>query len=283
NDDQMIYAKVSTGHKAGGFNDSFNGSNIPEEFDPEKVTVYELGSRNVIQLFNSAATLNATAFYYDYEDQVLQDLICLGFDLSSGDCNSFSLVNRNLGKSEIIGLELDSSMRLTDTLGLDIVATFLDSEIKDGVVADVRAQDFSQGGQTPLINLSGNQLPLQSDFEMSLRLHQALELGRGMFDWQLLVNYRDDYYLTQFNENDVVSLDGTTRTALEAGFPDRQEGFVTVNLGLGYSMDNGWRLEAFGNNLTDEQATQKAQVGSGLNLRFLNDARTYGLRAVKRF
>ena len=34
-----------------------------------------------------------------------------------------------------------------------------------------------------------------------------------------------------------------------------------------------------GNNVTNEQASQKAIVGNNLNIRFLNDARSYGLRA----
>ena len=35
--DNMVYVKVSTGHKAGGFNDSFNGSTVPELFRPEQL------------------------------------------------------------------------------------------------------------------------------------------------------------------------------------------------------------------------------------------------------
>ncbi len=281
--DNMVYAKVSTGHKAGGFNDSFDTAPIPEIYDPEEVLVYEIGSRNVFELFNAPATFNVTAFYYDYSDQVLQDLQCLGVDFDTGECNSFSLVNRNLAESELYGLELDSNILLPNNFQLNIVASFLDSEIEDGVVADVRGQDFSQGGATPIIDLSGNRLPLQSDIEVAARLSQTLNIGPGQLDWQVLVNYRSDFYLTQFNELPVTFLDGTVQSALEAGFPDKQDGFATINLGIGYSFGDGWRVEAFGNNVTDEEATQKALVGSGLNLRFLNDARYYGLRAMKNF
>lgn len=282
-DDNMLYAKVSSGHKAGGFNDSFDAVPIPEVFEPEEILVYEVGTRNVLDMFGSAATLNATVFYYDYDEQVLQDLFCLGVDVDTGDCNSFSLVNRNLGESELYGLELETSMLLPANLSLDIVATFLESEITDGEVADVRAQDFGQGGATPLINLSGNRLPLQSDVQLTARLGQYLDIGPGQLDWQVLLAYRSSYYLTQFNELPVTFLDGSSQSALQAGFPDEQEGFTTVNIGFGYSWGSGWRVEGFGNNVTDEEATQKGQVGSGLNLRFLNDARYYGLRLIKQF
>ena len=174
-------------------------------------------------------------------------------------------------------------MLLPANFSLDIVATFLNSEINKGEVADVRAQDFSQGGAAPVLDLSGNRLPLQSDVQVAARLGQTLDLASGQFEWQVLVNYRSSYYLTQFNERPVAFLDGTSRSALEAGFPDKQENFTTVNLGMAYSWGHGWRVEGFANNVTDEQASQKGQVGSGLNLRFLNDARYYGLRLMKRF
>ena len=104
--DHMLYAKVSSGHKAGGFNDKFDALPIPEVFAPEALMAYELGSRKLMALFANAATLNATLFYYDYDEQVLQDLFCLNVDRDSGECNSFSLVNRNLGESQLYGLEI---------------------------------------------------------------------------------------------------------------------------------------------------------------------------------
>lgn len=78
--DSMLYAKVSTGHKSGGFNDSFNGSTIPEAFSPEKLVVYEIGSRNSFDAFGRRAIFNLTGFYYDYSDQVFQDLTCINLD-----------------------------------------------------------------------------------------------------------------------------------------------------------------------------------------------------------
>jgi iron complex outermembrane receptor protein len=77
----------------------------------------------------------------------------------------------------------------------------------------------------------------------------------------------------------VVDNSGNVSSALDAGFPDRQPGFVTINLGAGYTFQGGLRLEAYANNVTDKQASQKALVGAGLDIRFLNDARSWGARA----
>lgn len=279
-DDNMVYAKVSTGHKSGGFNDSFNGSTIPEAFSPEDLLVFEVGSRNVFQAFGRRAVFNLTGFYYKYSNQVFQDLTCINLDEAQTPpvCNGYSLVNRNIGASRIYGAEAEARFQLPGNFGLDLNFAYLDTEITEGVVADARAQDFDAGGQSPLTSLVGNRLPLASRVNLSAKLSQWFDVGPGRLDWQALLNYRSSFFLSQFNEDDIVFLDGERQTALEAGFPDRQQGFTTLNLGLGYSVGN-YRIEAWASNFTDQEASLKALVGSSLNIRFLNDAQSYGVRA----
>jgi len=279
--DNMVYAKVSTGHKAGGFNDSFHGSAVPELFRPEQLHVLEVGSRNAFDLGGRRAVFNVSGFYYDYKDQVFQDLTCITVDNTKNPptCSGYSLVNRNIGKSHLAGLEAEGRFALPMGFKLDLNGALLHTRIDRGVVADVRAIDYSKGGQSPLIDLTGNQLPLASKVNLSTRLQQVFGLFDGKADWQALLNWRSAYYLTQFNEMPVVSLGGGTTTALAAGFPDRQPGFLTLNLGAGYTFQGGLRLEAYANNVTDKQASQKALVGAGLDIRFLNDARSFGARA----
>ena len=281
----MVFGKVSSGHKAGGFNDSFKAVNagVPELFAPESVTVFEAGVRHAFTMDGRRALLNATVFSYDYRDQVFQDLTCISFDnTKSPPCNGYSLVNRNVGKSEIQGIELEGKFNLASGFKLDLNATLLQTKIVSGQVADVRAIDFGQGGNAPLISLAGNKLPLASDVNVSARIQQVLQLGAGKFDWQVLASYRSDYFLSQFNEADVVYLDGKKATALVAGFSDRQKGFTTVNLGAGYTQGK-YRIEGFANNVTNKQASQKAIVGNSLDVRFLNDARSYGIRGRVEF
>lgn len=282
--DAMVYAKLSTGHKAGGFNDAFATSPIPEVYEPEKLTVLELGSRNVLELLGRRAVLNLSGFYYDYKNQVFQDLTCIQLDNRNtpASCNGYSLVNRNIGASRLSGLEGELRMMLPAGFSLDVNAVLLKTRIKRALVADARAIDFGQGGKAPQIDLAGNELPLASKVNLSARLQQAFALGAGRFDWQALLSYRSAYYLTQYNELDVVLLNGQRSSALAAGFPDRQQGFATLNLGLGYTLDR-YRLEAFANNVSNAQASTKALVGSSLNVRFLNDARSYGVRLRANF
>ena len=289
-DEHLIYGTVSTGHKAGGFNDSFIASEIPETYKPESIVAYEFGSKYAFQLGGRWSTFNASAFYYDYSDQVFQDLTAISFDDQTGQPNGYALVNRNVGESALYGVEAESLLSLSDSVTLTLNGLYLDTEIKRGVVADARSINYSFFGVTSEIDLSGNELPLASRFTFNTRLQQAFALGEGSFDWQVLAAYRSAYYLTQFNERDVVFVADAIGTvdriesAVEAGFPGRQSGEFTVNAGLGYTTADGtWRFEAYGNNLLGKDISQKALVGADLNIRFLNDPRTYGLRVKVQF
>lgn len=73
-------------------------------------------------------------------------------------------------------------------------------------------------------------------------------------------------------------------SAAAAGFPDRQAGYYQVNLGAGYSPDGDlWRLEGYVSNVFDKTVSQKEIAGSGVNIRFLNEARTCGMRISMKF
>lgn len=74
NDRALLYAVVSTGYKAGGFNDGCEsgtaaGCRFPAEalyYDPETLTSYEMGIKT--RFLDNAVRLNASAFHYDYKN-----------------------------------------------------------------------------------------------------------------------------------------------------------------------------------------------------------------------
>jgi len=288
NDSHMLYATVSSGHKAGGFNDTFDVNKIPETYKPESIVAWELGSRMSGRWLGRPSTFNVSAFYYDYSDQVFQDLAVIALN-PQGEASGYSLVNRNVGKSAVYGVEAESTLRFGHGFMLNLNALAMESEIKRGTVADVRSQNHGEGGVTSLIDLSGNELPLASKLTFNARLQQTVELPFGTLDWQILAAYRSAYYLTQYNNRDVVYVDASGATqrvedAATAGFPDRQDAETTLNAGIGFtSLSGKWRYELWGNNLLDNDISQKALVGSSLNIRFLNDARSYGARVRYQF
>ncbi|MEM8814743.1 MAG: TonB-dependent receptor [Pseudomonadota bacterium] len=276
--DSLLYATVSTGHKSGGFND--NLGEIAPSYEPEELTAYEIGSKNRFEFRGRTATFNAAAFFYDYEDQVFQSLIQQG---GTGANGGFSLLNENVADTEILGAELFGSLGFGYGFSVDATLLVLDTEVKSGELADVRGQDFGQNPSAVNIDLTGNTLPNVSDWTFITRIQQEFNALNGNFVWQLLANYRSDYFLSIFNEDPIVRPDGSTicgsNNAVTCGFESEQEGFTTVNFGISYSPDDGpWRVDAYASNLFDEDASVKALLGNSNNLRFLNNPRQFGVR-----
>ena len=79
NDDWLVYAKVSRGHKAGGFNGGPASTYLVDavEFDGEILWSYEGGFK--ASLFGGMTRINTSIFYYDYND--FQSFENLGIDL----------------------------------------------------------------------------------------------------------------------------------------------------------------------------------------------------------
>jgi iron complex outermembrane recepter protein len=285
NKEQMVYAKLSTGHKAGGFNDSLvnpvTGETSAPTYKPEQVKVLELGSRNSFNFGGRRALANATVFYYDYKDYVLTSLSCTGTRINPTtglvECAGSNLLSENAAGAKIKGAEFELRLPIAAGTQLDLNAMLLDAKITSGIVGDARTQDFSGGVAT--LDVAGNQLPFAPKFTLVARLQQKLALGAGQFDWQVVASYKTKYFLDHYNNDDITPAGKPSVTAQSQGLEGSQQAYTLINVGAGYEFGNGLRLEGWITNLTDKQASQKRIVGQNFDLRFLNDARTYGLRA----
>jgi len=92
--DALVYAKLSTGYKSGGFNPRADTLN---SFAPEKLVSYEGGAK--LDLLDRRLRINAAAFLSKYDDlQVPQ------FAAGSGGASTLLV---NAGKAEFKGVELE--------------------------------------------------------------------------------------------------------------------------------------------------------------------------------
>jgi iron complex outermembrane recepter protein len=282
NKDQMVYAKLSSGHKGGGFNDSLANGTAPV-YKPERVAVLEGGMRNAFDFGGRRALANVTAFYYDYKDYVLTSLSCTGTRINPTtgleECAGSNLLLENAAGAKIKGLEMELRLPVMTGMQLDLNALLLDAKITGGKVSDARSVDFSGGPLATIIDVTGNDLPLAPKLTLTARLQQKFALGAGQFDWQLVATYKSKYYLDHFNNSDITLVNGTVVSASARGLEGSQKAYTQINLGAGYEFGNGMRVEGWITNVTDVQASQKRIVGQNFDLRFLNDARAYGLRA----
>ncbi len=165
NEDTLIFFNIAKGFKSGGFNGGFldftDGvleSDIP--FDEEELTSYEIGFKAT--LAGGAMRLNATAFYYDYQDYQALTFAGLSQFINNSD-------------AEVQGLDLEMIWVPTDQWDISLGASFLDTEVDEvtvrgvGTVSDtemVLAPDFSLNG---IVRFQATEaLSLQVDFN-----HQA--------------------------------------------------------------------------------------------------------------
>jgi len=301
NDDFLTYGLIATGHKSGGFNDSFPEQPRPATYETEEVTLYELGFKNTFDIGSIPTQFNGSFFYNDYKDQVFCNVISTAQALeiielggvpvagganTAGDESIVSLgVNFcfNAGKSEIYGSQFDGKFFFPYDLTLSWKALWLKAKFLKGTdpIQDSRFQADVDIENARFVDIVGNSLPRTPEYQLSMSLGQAFELPTGRLDYLLSVGWRDDQFLTVYNgreyqEPGIAPLDELDRRRID----DKVSGYATVDLGIGYDhSDANWRFEAYVNNLTNEQQPTAILITQFDNTRFFTRPRIFGFRA----
>ncbi|AQQ66827.1 hypothetical protein Mag101_03605 [Microbulbifer agarilyticus] len=281
NDSSLVYGNISTGHKSGGFNDTIivQGEMLSNAFSPEKLVMYEVGAKNEFENI----TFNASAFYYDYTDYVMTQLVAVG-PVVDDQPPPTSAQRRNVGEASITGLELSSTWHINDNWHIGGNLLFLDAELTKAEISDYR-----QGwGANPNVDISGNKMPFSSDVNLNMFVSGVFPVQNGQYDFTLSSSSRSDYYLSAFNsqgfdsEGNPTSLDMTPINGSVGsgdGYFDEVEGYTLFNLVAARHFDEpNVRVEGFINNITNEIVSTKAIMSPNLNLRFMTNQRTAGIR-----
>lgn len=258
-DDHLVYGSVQTAYKSGGFNDGDGRATSSDivanglfSYDPEVLTAYELGSKNLWR--GGRLLANFALFHYDYQDQQFSTV-------RQTPAGGRLLLTTNAADSKIDGLEIDSSVLFGKGFRFDASGLFMNAEFDEFNTFDTRV-DFDPNN-LPRIDLAGNQLPKAPDYTVRLALSQGLGLAnQGLVRWSVSTYTRDDHYLNIFNDD-----------------LDRVEGYTLVDASIGYVWPDGrFEFAVFGNNLTDETFRTSLIQTPNLLLGFYNVPRTYGAR-----
>jgi len=131
NDDTLLYGKVSTGFKGGGF-DSVG------TFGPEENTAYEIGLKNAFD--GGRGIFNAAVYYYDYTGLQVDVLLS-----SAEGGRTF-----NAGAATIYGAELEGAFELTENDHLTGSLNYLHAELDElFALYNVYCVPVAQGGVGP--------------------------------------------------------------------------------------------------------------------------------------
>nr|WP_314435175.1 TonB-dependent receptor [uncultured Brevundimonas sp.] len=230
----MAYATYSTGYKGPAI-DSLNG--VVKEVSPETVESYEVGVKST--LWNGRLMLNGAIYSSDFKDFQAQAL-----DMTSVTPR---LALTNAGLMRARGVEIETTLRLTQHLTVGGSASYNDAQYKDYTGSCYTGQPISpvvgqgcylQPGSTNVYvaNLAGERLTNAPEWSYNLRASYERSVGGGLqFDASTNWSWRDDAYALTADKDSIVDA----------------YGILNANIGIG-AEDGSWRLGLYGRNILDQ-------------------------------
>lgn len=247
-DDLNLYALVSRGYQAGGFPARpFAGPDQFVAYDPQFADNYEIGVKGTLA---DRVQLAANVFFTDYTDLQLQFN-----EFSPG--GGFVTITENAGEAEAVGIELETTIHLTNNFqieasvaNLDIEYTSLDANVVGTAV--------------------GNRPQLTPEWTVFVSPQWSVPLGSGAeLSLRATYSYRSD-----------MSGEASNNQLSEIGARD------VVGVNVRYQpADAGWNLVFYGDNVFDEEyVVTSGTFGNPFSLTYLNNNRSeFGVRLAKMF
>ncbi|MCS0627925.1 TonB-dependent receptor [Telluria mixta] len=193
----MVYTSLSTGYKAGGFNDGTRATNPFLIYDPEHLTALEVGVKG--RFLNGSLTTSAAVFGYDYKNLQLTS--------TAVDANgAISSQTRNAAKASVRGVELEGKYAVTTNDRINFSMTYLDAHYK-------------QYMPTLTSDWSGRRLDKSPKASVSLGYTRSWTLDSGAtIDTTLSTRYTGSYVLSNYSKATQIRQGGFHKTDLTATY-----------------------------------------------------------------
>jgi iron complex outermembrane receptor protein len=255
--ESMLYAQVSTGYKAGGFDTT---ATPPTSYQPEHVRAYEIGSKN--RFLDEALQINADIYYYQYSDLQVQYSTSLTSFLPipaayvpAGTVSSyFEQYVANGGAGINKGAELELRYRFTPSDEIGLAATYIDAH-------------YGNFTEPQLSGLNGERIAATPENTEVVNYQHDWQLGGGKLSAQADSKISSSYFSSVNN-----------RTVNSYGF---QKAYTRSDASLVYQAAKLWSVSGWVKNLEN-----KAQLQYGdfpLSRVVVNFPRTYGVNVSLRF
>ena len=253
----LLYGVVSTGYKAGGFNDGCAtgsaGCFVARDeslliYDPETLTSYEIGLKT--RFANNAIRLNLSAFHYDYKNLQVSSISTVG--------GASVLFTANAAAAKVDGVEVEATITPTPRNRFDAQFNYLHA----------RYDRYSPLGSGNLPDFAGRQLDRAPRVVVAAGYTYNLPLASGGgLSASVRTRLSDEYVIT----------------AQSLGQQFRQPSFTRTDLTLRYDAPRDrFYVQGFLRNIENEITVTNVAIFGGANIT-PSDPRTYGAQVGFRF
>jgi iron complex outermembrane receptor protein len=246
----LIYATWSEGFRRGGVNALPTGPCYYCEtpallmYQPDKAYNTEIGIKGS---FGRGSSYTFTLYNIDWKDpQIEAATVTGGFDY---------VTNGNTARSR--GAEAELTLPLSDSTKLEFGYSYSDA---------ILTSSFERGVVPDLVGVSGERLPGVSKQQVTAALEYSVPINDNReFHAHLDASYRSDFWTALPQSPSATDLPG----------------FTLVNARAGLGFGKTWRVDAFVNNLTNQEAATSVSTTPGLEhnrAEYVTRPRTVGIQ-----
>ncbi len=269
-EDSLLFADVSTGFKAGGFNQAVSLTDPTglQPFEPEDITSYTLGIKN--RFMDNRLQFNMEAFYWDYKNLQLSAQGIDGVGLTV-------LLTQNAGEATVQGVNFDIVAVPWADATISLNMEYIDAEYNEYEITQLAM--FAPPGRTGCeqtynamglvtVDCAGKPLIRTPELSGNIGFAQDFQMDNGAsVVFNADVSFSSEYYIhTDFRAEHEV------------------DSYANLSASLTYlAADEKWYVSAYARNISDETiytggGGHQSGFIQGWTSTSIAPPRTYGVR-----
>ncbi len=277
-DNLLLYAKVSRGYKAGGFN-AFAVNQKYAQFGPEYVTDWEAGFKSDFKVGGRPVRLNVNGFNMDY-DHIQRGLADYNPETRSNGAKTLSEAS-----ARIRGVEIEATFKPVDLLEIGGNYSYIDAKYKSftftapaqSPVRDCSSQSLTDVTTSPDLTCIPLQFLAPNIFSVYGRV--TIPVAESAGDLSLFVNYA--WTDRRHQAGDALPFFPGTDTVWEPGSSLASYGLLNASIDWKNALGSNLDVSVFGTNLTNKTfilSNSGVFNSTGSQGQIFSEPRMYGVR-----